>query len=243
MEVIVSVVIPVYNREKLIKNSVESVLNQTFKNIEVIVVDDCSADGTVDVLRAIKDDRLKYYCNSRNQGANYSRNYGISKSVGKYIAFHDSDDIWEENKLEIFVKTIEQKNCDVVFSGMTKYGKGYKRYLPTYNLNEFNNKYRQLLLQNCVSTQNLITSGQNQWDFIDYDEFCVQTAKTVEQTKVDGIINICSGHPEKLSERVERFIAENGYKIKLAYGTFPDRPYDSKAVWGNDEKIRKILGN
>ena len=94
-----------------------------------------------------------------------------------------------------------------------------------------------------MSTQNLITSGQNQWDFIDYDEFCVQTAKTVEQTKVDGIINICSGHPEKLSERVERFIAENGYKIKLAYGTFPDRPYDSKAVWGNDEKIRKILGN
>ena len=85
------------------------------------------------------------------------------------------------------------------------------------------------------------TSGQNQWDFLDYDEFCKQVAATVEQKEVDGIINICSGRPEKLADRVERFIKENGYKIKLAYGTFPDRPYDSKAVWGDSKKIEKIM--
>lgn len=87
------------------------------------------------------------------------------------------------------------------------------------------------------------TSGQNQWDFLDYDEFCKQVAATVVQKEVDGIINICSGRPEKLADRVERFIKENGYKIKLAYGTFPDRPYDSKAVWGDDSKIQKIMNN
>ena len=58
---------------------------------------------------------------------------------------------------------------------------------------------------------------------------------------MDGIINICSGKPEKLSSRVESFIQENGLEIKLDYGAFSDRPYDSKAVWGNDQKIRKIL--
>jgi dTDP-6-deoxy-L-talose 4-dehydrogenase (NAD+) len=84
------------------------------------------------------------------------------------------------------------------------------------------------------------TTGQNQWDFLDYDDFCDQVSKIVEQDKVTGIINACSGRPEKLADRVERFISENHYNIRLAYGTFPDRPYDSKAVWGNDEKIREI---
>ena len=85
------------------------------------------------------------------------------------------------------------------------------------------------------------TTGQNQWDFVDYPDFCNQVAKIVQQKDVTGIINACSGHPEKLADRVERFIKENNYKIKLAYGTFPDRPYDSKAVWGSDAKIRKVI--
>ena len=63
------------------------------------------------------------------------------------------------------------------------------------------------------------------------------------QDKVNGIINICSGKPEKLADRVERFIKENNYEIKLKYGAFPDREYDSKAVWGDDTKIRQIINN
>ena len=85
------------------------------------------------------------------------------------------------------------------------------------------------------------TYGINQWDFIDYDEFCKQTAAAVEQDAVTGIINICHGRPEKLADRVERFIQENGFKIRLDYGKFPDRPYDSKAVWGDNGKIQDIM--
>lgn len=85
------------------------------------------------------------------------------------------------------------------------------------------------------------TLGQNQYDFIDYSDFCAQVAAVVGQNEVQGVINICSGRPEKLADRVERFIKENNYNIKLQYGKFPDRPYDSKAVWGNDEKIKKIM--
>lgn len=85
------------------------------------------------------------------------------------------------------------------------------------------------------------TMGQNQYDFIDYNVFCNQVAKVVVQNDVKGIINICSGKPEKLADRMEKFIKENNYNIKLNYGAFPDRPYDSKAVWGDDQKIKKIL--
>lgn len=85
------------------------------------------------------------------------------------------------------------------------------------------------------------TMGQNQYDFLDFDLFCRYTAACVTQDVVDGIINICSGKPEKLADRVERFIKENNYKIKLQYGAFPDRPYDSKAIWGSAEKIERII--
>ena len=84
------------------------------------------------------------------------------------------------------------------------------------------------------------TLGQNQYDFIDYPDFCFQVAAVVGQRQEQGIINICSGRPEKLADRVERFIKENNYDIKLLYGAFPDRPYDSKAIWGDSSKIDKI---
>ncbi len=85
------------------------------------------------------------------------------------------------------------------------------------------------------------TMGQNQFDFVDYGDFCEQVACAIGQDEVLGAINICSGHPEKLADRVERFIKENGYKIKLEYGAFPDRPYDSKAVWADGQKIGQIM--
>ena len=86
------------------------------------------------------------------------------------------------------------------------------------------------------------TLGQNQYDFLDYPDFCNQVAAVVTQSQEHGIINICSGKPEKLADRVERFIKENNYDIKLQYGVFPDRPYDSKAIWGDSSRIEKIIG-
>lgn len=85
------------------------------------------------------------------------------------------------------------------------------------------------------------TLGQNQYDFLDYELFCKQVALAVSQNEINGIINCCSGKPMKLAERVEKFIEENRYDIKLQYGAFPDRPYDSKAVWGDPTKINEIM--
>ena len=85
------------------------------------------------------------------------------------------------------------------------------------------------------------TTGKNKYDFLDYDEFCRQVAAAAMQSEVTGIINICSGNPTPLCDRVERFIAENGFDIKLQYGAFPDRPYDSAAIWGDSSKIAQIM--
>ncbi len=85
------------------------------------------------------------------------------------------------------------------------------------------------------------TSGVNKYDFLDYEEFCLQVAAAAMQDKVLGTINICSGEPVSLADRVERFIKENGYNIKLLYGVYPDRPYDSKAVWGDNSRIKQIM--
>ena len=84
------------------------------------------------------------------------------------------------------------------------------------------------------------TMGLNQFDFLNYDVFCKYVADSVEQSEIKGIINICSGRPMSLADRVEGFIKENNFDIKLNYGAFPDRPYDSKAIWGDDFKMQMI---
>jgi dTDP-6-deoxy-L-talose 4-dehydrogenase (NAD+) len=85
------------------------------------------------------------------------------------------------------------------------------------------------------------TTGKNKFDFINIDELSNQIASVVSQNEVSGVINVATGKPMSLAERVEQFISDNGYKIKLKYGAFPDRPYDSPGVWANVDKITKIL--
>ena len=87
------------------------------------------------------------------------------------------------------------------------------------------------------------TTGKNLYDFISVEELAEQIAACVAQTEVSGIINCCTGKPVSLSEKVEGFIKENGFKIKLKYGAFPDRPYDSPGVWGDAGKITEIMKN
>lgn len=85
------------------------------------------------------------------------------------------------------------------------------------------------------------TSGKNLYDFITVDELAKQIAHSVVQTEVDGIINCCTGKPVSLADKVETFIQEHGFSIRLEYGAYPDRPYDSPGVWGDATKIQKIM--
>lgn len=87
------------------------------------------------------------------------------------------------------------------------------------------------------------TTGRKQYDFINYDLFCRQVVAASLQNKELGIINCCSGYPQKLGEVVEQFIKDNNYRIELKYGAFADRVYDSEAIWGDNKKITRILEN
>ena len=86
------------------------------------------------------------------------------------------------------------------------------------------------------------TTGKNKYDFLHIDEFSDQVLAAITQDDITGIINICSGKPVSLAEKVEQYIADNSYNITLQYGAFPDRPYDSPAVWGDNSRIREIQG-
>ncbi len=87
------------------------------------------------------------------------------------------------------------------------------------------------------------TTGEASFDFLEYEKYCQYIAKAVVQNQVTGIIEICSGYPERISDCVERFIHENNLHICLEYGAFPSRVYDNRIVWGDRQKIDKILKN
>lgn len=88
-----------------------------------------------------------------------------------------------------------------------------------------------------------LTSGKNKYDFLSLEELCTQIAACVMQTRVRGIINCCSGKPVALAEQMEWFVKKNNLSIQLKLGAYPDRPYDSPAVWGDSTKIEDILNH
>lgn len=97
---LVSVITPTHNSEKTIKETIESILRQTHPNIELIIVDDCSDDNTINIVNSFNDSRIVVLRNDKNYGAAYSRNRGIREAKGDYIAFLDADDVWDKTKLE-----------------------------------------------------------------------------------------------------------------------------------------------
>jgi len=100
-----SVIIPLYNKENHIQNTVKSVLNQTFQDYEIIIVNDGSTDNSVDKIKSIKEDRIKLYL-TENRGVSSARNYGIKQASANFIALLDADDTWYNNHLEELHKSI-----------------------------------------------------------------------------------------------------------------------------------------
>lgn len=118
----VSVFVPNYNSEKYIRGTIEAILNQTYSDFELVIIDDGSTDGSVDILReyAIKDDRIKLYFNPGNRGVVYTRNRGIELCSGEYIAICDADDISFPDRLEVCVKYLDEKKFVDCIYGNTK---------------------------------------------------------------------------------------------------------------------------
>lgn len=116
----VSVIIPVYNAEKFIANTLDSVLKQTYQDFEIILVDDCSNDLSEEIIASYKksNEKIVYYRQSINQGAAVARNKALSLAKGRFVAFLDSDDVWCEKKLEKQMEFINRKGCAISCTAM-----------------------------------------------------------------------------------------------------------------------------
>ena len=112
MKDLVSIIMPSYNTAKFIDETIESVLKQTYTNWELIIVDDCSTDSTDEVVKKyLSDSRIKYLKNEKNSGAALSRNKALREAKGKWIAFLDSDDLWEPDKLSKQIAFMKNNNA------------------------------------------------------------------------------------------------------------------------------------
>ncbi|MDY6896820.1 MAG: glycosyltransferase [Cyanobacteriota bacterium] len=147
---LISIIIPVYNGEKTIKETIESVLNQTFVNFELIVIDDGSQDSTLNVISSIEDSRLKVF-SYQNAGVAISRNRGIKRASGKFIAFLDADDLWTSDKLESQLKALQSNPQAAVAYSWVDYIDAEGEFLHSGNHIAINgNAYKQLLVENVL---------------------------------------------------------------------------------------------
>lgn len=118
MDSLISIIVPVYNQEKYLSRCLDSILNQTYKNLEIVCVDDKSTDSTAEIIKryADKDSRVVYYRNT-GKGVSSARNYGIEKAKGDYIGFVDSDDFIQPQMYEFMLRAIVENDCEMVACG------------------------------------------------------------------------------------------------------------------------------
>jgi len=155
----VSVIIPTYNRAHLLGRSIHSVLGQTYKDFELIVVDDGSTDNTEEVMSNFSDDRIRYIRRMKNEGASVARNTGIEIARGEYIAFQDSDDEWLPEKLEKQVTILEKAppEVGVVYTGLHRLKNNRKVFNPSSNITPKEGDVSVSLLKgNFVSPQTML---------------------------------------------------------------------------------------
>ncbi|MCC5602189.1 glycosyltransferase [Nostoc favosum] len=146
--IFISVIIPAYNSEKTIKETIQSVLKQTFTNFELIIINDGSRDSTIEVIAEIKDSRIKVF-SYPNAGGNVSRNRGLHLAVGEFVSFLDADDLWTPDKLQSQLKILQENVTAKVAYSWTDYIDANGEFiLSGKRINLNGNVYENLLLNN-----------------------------------------------------------------------------------------------
>ena len=129
---IVSIITPCYNSEKYIADTYNSIKSQSYKNWEWIIVDDCSSDKSVEIIKSFNDNRIKLIIQSKNQGAAHARNLALNKAQGRFITFLDSDDLWLPNFLETTINYLIENNEELVYSSYKRVDENLKPLLTDF---------------------------------------------------------------------------------------------------------------
>lgn len=153
---LVSIVVPVYKAEKFIEYTIKSVLAQTYKNWELILVNDCSPDGSVDIINKYLSKNVKLINMPVNSGVSKARNEGVKNAKGDYIAFLDADDLWDKNKLEKQMEVINKDSqVGLVFTGTRYINESGDEYSFVLHVPK-NISYKELLKQNVISCSSVL---------------------------------------------------------------------------------------
>ena len=158
---LVSVIIPVHNGERYIEKSVRSVMEQTYGNWELLIIDDFSTDSTADVVAALceDDERVRYIKNIRNIGTASSRNRGLELSKGDCVAFLDADDVWKPEKLEIQLRKMKSENVDLVYSSYEIVNENGEASKGVYSVPD-TVSFEGLLKENVIGCSTVVLSSE-----------------------------------------------------------------------------------
>lgn len=161
-EQLVSIIVPVYNSEKFINDTIQTVKEQMYKNWELLLVNDCSTDNSENIIKKYvkEDNRIKLINLEKNSGAAIARNTGIESAKGKYIAFLDADDLWKNEKLEKQIKFMEENNYDFTFTGYEFADESGNKLDKIVNVPRQLN-YKQALKNTTIFTSTVIFNADN----------------------------------------------------------------------------------
>ena len=266
---LVSIIIPAYNRAHTIKMTLDSVLNQTYKNYEVIIVDDNSKDNTYEVVKPYLSDNIFYYKNEKNLGGGKSRNVGVEHSKGSILAFLDSDDEWLPEKLEKQVNIfMTNEDIALVYTKFYLISETSGKKFVSEETKRLNDDFKSILCNNFIATTSTIAIRREAFldinGFDDYLKTCQDWdlyIRTLKKYKVKGIEEPCvnyyyhtesiTGNAENVinshiivNERIDKIIEENNFtpeEIKVIKSCHAERMAHIYAKFKDFKNARKYF--
>lgn len=211
---LVSVVIPTYNRPKYLQRAVDSVREQTYENIEIVIIDDCPSNPVESIAKQFSDSRIRYVRHEENKGVCAARNTGITEAIGDYLCFLDDDDEWRERKVESQMEVLaENPSVGLVYTG-TQYVGDSLELLSVTKPTQQGNVSRELLLEDFVPFSTILVKREvieiagmldtNLTNWEDW-EWCVRLSKQTELGYVEQpLVLIHKGSHDKRSGNFEK---------------------------------------
>tara|TARA_A100001015_G_scaffold81798_1_gene90641 strand:- start:190 stop:993 length:804 start_codon:yes stop_codon:yes gene_type:complete len=239
----VSIIMNCHNGEKYLKKSIKSVINQSYKNWELIFWDNKSTDNTVNILKDFKDERIKYFSSNKYEKLYKARNLAIKKSKGNFICFLDVDDFWNKKFIQNHLNKLNNKECEIVYSKFTVFdeNKNYqfvneKNSLPSGNITQsLLNKYKIGILAIMLKKKifDKYKFDKNYQIIGDFDFFIKLSMKhkfycinaSLSKYRIHSN-NFTNKNLKIYIEEYKRWLKKNEYKLKkLKYNLVPLRYY------------------
>jgi glycosyltransferase involved in cell wall biosynthesis len=227
----VSVIMPAYNSEKTITESIKSVLCQTYKFWELIIINDGSTDNTENLIKSFNDNRI-IYIYQNNKGVSAARNLGLTLSTGSYIGFLDSDDIWESNKLEIQINYFKNNNeISMIHTDFMTFKDSidhckYKKYIEPYN--NINTYFYRLLINDIIVTSSVILKKEvydkvglfdNSFYGVEDWDYWIRVSKNFNISYIDNCLTYYRENEAGISKNLKRQLNQE-FLIRRKHLTF-----------------------